>query len=77
MTTSNDMTISVLAPQGGEFGTLDMSITISQDTNLEQLMTTFERIAMALTYSPVSWRKVVMDMAEGYKYEQNLENHNA
>lgn len=77
MNTSNDMTISVFAPQGGEFGTLDMSITILQDTTLEQLMTTFERIAIGLTYSPDSWRKVIMDLAEGYKYERNLEKHDA
>lgn len=75
----NTMTISVFSPsdEGSEFGTLDMSITVSQDATLTQLMTTFERIAMALTYSPTTWRNVIIEKAEEYKHELNKEKHNA
>ena len=76
---TNDMTISVFSPSrvSDEYGTLDMSITVSQDATLSQLMTTFERIAMALTYSPTTWRNVIIEKAEVYKHELNQEKHNA
>lgn len=75
----NTMTINVVstADESSEYGTLDMSITVSQDVTLPQLMTTFERIAMALTYSPTTWRNTIIEKAEEYKHELNRGKHNA
>lgn len=73
------MTISVVSPSrvNDEYGTLAMAITVSQDATLTQLMTTFERIAMALTYSSETWRKVIIELADEYKHELNRGKHNA
>lgn len=75
----NTMTISVSAPapDSDEFGSLDMAITMTQDATLNQLMNNFQRIALALTYSHDTWRKVIIEMAEEYKTELNKEQHRA
>lgn len=75
----NMMTVSVFSPadESSEYGTLDMSITVSQDINLTALLHVFERLAMALTYSPVSWRDVIIEKAAEYTAELNKGKHNA
>lgn len=75
----NMMTVSVFSPadESSEYGTLDMSITVSKDINLTALLHVFERLAVALTYSSETWRKVIIELADEYKHELNKGKHNA
>lgn len=75
----NTMTVSVFSPAdpASRFGSLDMSITITQDITLPELLDVFERLAVALTYSPETWRSSIIEKAEEYKHELNRGKHNA
>lgn len=75
----NTMTVSVFSPADTDsrFGSLDMSITVTQEIALPELLDVFQRLAVALTYSPDTWRKSIMEKAEEYKHELNRGKHNA
>lgn len=75
----NMMTISVFAPQDSEseFGTLDMNITVSQDINITQLLSVYERLTVAMTYTPETWKDAIIRLADEYKTELNRGKHNA
>jgi hypothetical protein len=60
-------TFTVTNDAGNYGGKLDMSIAISQDSSLAQILEVFERMALALGFSPGSFKVV---------YEHRLEETN-
>jgi hypothetical protein len=60
-------TFTVTSDAGNYGGKLDMSIAISQDSSLEQILEVFERMALALGFSSGSFKVV---------YEHRLEETN-
>lgn len=51
---NENMTFTVSSDNGEFGGQLDMSISISRDSSLHEVMQVFERMALALTYQPGS-----------------------
>lgn len=63
----NMMTFSVTSNAGQYGGNMRMSIEINQDSTIDQMLEVFERMALALTYSPGSLKRA---------YENRLEEIN-
>lgn len=59
------------------FGALDMTITLPPDANMDTFLDACERLAMALTYQPESWRNAIIDKSREYEHALNKEKHNA
>jgi hypothetical protein len=51
---NENMTFAVSADNGEFGGQLDMTISISRDSTLDEVLQVFERMALALTYQPGS-----------------------
>jgi hypothetical protein len=54
---NENVTFTVSADNGQFGGQLDMSISISRDSTLDEVLQVFERMALALTYQPASLTK--------------------
>jgi hypothetical protein len=65
--TSDAGSVTCTSDAGNYGGKLDMSIAISQYSSLEQILEVFERMALALGFSPGSFKVV---------YEHRLEETN-
>jgi hypothetical protein len=51
---NENMTFTASADNGQFGGQLDMTISISRDSTLDEVLQVFERMALALTYQPGS-----------------------
>jgi hypothetical protein len=51
---NENMTFAVSSDNGEFGGQLDMTISISRDSTLDEVLQVFERMALALTYQPGS-----------------------
>lgn len=66
------MTFSVHCDQGSYGGVLDMSISISRDSNIYEIMDVFERMVLALTYTKDTFEKAIIEKADEIVSDREL-----
>lgn len=66
------MTFSVHCDQGDYGGVLDMSISISRDSNIYEIMDVFERMVLALTYTKDTFEKAIIEKADEIVSDREL-----